>query len=186
MAKTLPALDASLIEFIESQHVFFVASAPSGEDGHVNLSPKGYDSFRVLDERTVAYVDLIGSGVETISHLRQNGRITLLFCAFEGKPNLVRLYGRGEVFEPGDGGFEALASRFPARRGVRAVIRIDVERVATSCGYSVPNLVFEAERPTLDRWVARRDDESLAQYQAEHNASSIDGLPSGLAAARGA
>jgi hypothetical protein len=157
--------------------VFFVATAPSTPDGHVNLSPKGYDTLRVLGPNEVAYLDLTGSGAETVAHLRDDGRITLLFCAFEGKPQLVRLHGRGEALRPGDDGYERLLSRFPPRRGGRAVIRIDVERVSTSCGYSVPLLAYQGERPTLDEWTERKDDDALASYQETYNSRSIDGLP---------
>jgi hypothetical protein len=177
MGKTLPALDVPLTRFIERQHVFFVATAPSTPDGHVNLSPKGYDTLRVLGPNEVVYVDLTGSGAETVAHLRDDGRITLLFCAFEGKPQLVRLHGRGEALRPGDEGFERLLRLFPANRGSRAVIRVDVERVSTSCGYSVPLMAYQGERPTLDEWTDRKSDAALASYHETYNAVSIDGLP---------
>jgi hypothetical protein len=177
MGKTMPALDATLISFIERQHVFFVASAPDGPEGHVNLSPKGYDTFRVISPERVAYLDLTGSGAETIAHLRQNGRITLLFCALEGKPQLVRLYGRGEVLVPGDDGFDELIAGFPARRGARSVISVGIERVSTSCGFSVPLYDYVAERPTLDEWCERRSPDELDEYRARNNTRSIDGLP---------
>jgi hypothetical protein len=177
MGKTLPALDAALTRFIERQHVFFVATAPDGAEGHVNLSPKGYDTFRVLGPDHVAYLDLTGSGAETIAHLRQNGRITLLFCAFEGAPNSVRLYGRGRPLAAGEDGFDGLLAHFPPQRGVRSVIDIHVDRVSTSCGYSVPRMRYVEERPTLDEWCARRSDDDLATYRARNNARSIDGLP---------
>jgi hypothetical protein len=184
MGKTLPALDAVLTRFLQRQHVFFVATAPSEGEGHINLSPKGYDTFQVLGPNEVAYLDLTGSGAETIAHLRDNGRITLLFCALDGKPNLVRLYGRGEVVQAGHPRFEELVAKFPPNRGARAVIRVDLERVATSCGYSVPRYVYEGERPTLDEWTERKSDGQLAAYWAANNARSIDGLPAldGLAA----
>ena len=164
--------------FIEAQHVFFVATAPSGDDGHVNLSPKGYDTFTVLGPNRVAYLDLTGSGAETIAHLRQNGRITILFCAFEGKPNLLRLYGQGRVVTPDDAAHSELIGHFPPNRGARAVIVVDVERVGTSCGYSIPRFEHVGERSTLDDWAARKSDDELVAYRAQKNATSIDGLPS--------
>jgi hypothetical protein len=177
MAKVLAALDDELTAFIAAQRVFFVATAPSGDGGHVNLSPKGYDSFRVLGPLSVAYLDLTGSGVETIAHLRQNGRITFLFCAFEGPPKLLRLYGTGSVVTPGDADFEALAARFPDHRGARAVIRVELDRVQTSCGFAVPLMAFEAERDTLTKWADRKSDEELVAYRAQKNTCSIDALP---------
>lgn len=180
MGKVLDRIDEPLAAWLAEQHVFFVATAPTGPGGHVNVSPKGYDTFRVLDERTVAYLDLTGSGVETIAHLRDNGRITLMFCAFEGPPRIVRLHGRGELVAPGDPGFEALASAFPDRAGARGVIRARLHRVSSSCGYAVPFLRFEDDRPTLDEWSERKGPDELAEYQAQKNAVSIDGLP-GLA-----
>jgi predicted pyridoxine 5'-phosphate oxidase superfamily flavin-nucleotide-binding protein len=177
MGKTLLELDEPLTEFIRRQRLFFVATAPSAADGHVNVSPKGYDTLRVLGPREVAYLDLTGSGAETVAHLRDNGRITLLFCALEGKPQLVRLHGRGEALRPGAAGFDRLAPLFPARRGARAIVRIDVERVSTSCGYSVPLFTYVRERPTLDEWTDRKSDAQLDEYHRQHNACSIDGLP---------
>ena len=177
MGKVLDHIDETLAAWIAEQHVFFVATAPSGSEGHVNLSPKGYDSFRVLDEHTVAYLDLTGSGVETIAHLRDNGRITLMFCAFEGPPRIVRLYGEGEVVAPGEPGFDQLVGMFPARSGVRAVIRTSVTRLSSSCGFAVPFMSYDAERETLQQWSDRKDDDGLRAYQAEKNATSIDGLP---------
>src|SRR5687767_10044393 len=135
MGKVYDALDDGLRAFLAEQRVFFVATAPSA-DGHVNLSPKGYDCFRVLDDHTVAYLDLTGSGVETIAHLRDDGRITLMFCAFTGPPKILRLYGRGEVIEAGAAGFDALAAGFPPLPGARAIIRVRVDRISDSCGYA--------------------------------------------------
>ena len=167
-------------DFIAAQHLFFVASAPSGSDGRVNLSPKGLDSLRVLDPHTVAYLDFVGSGVETIAHLRENGRIVLMFCAFDGPPNIVRLHGRGEVVEPGHARFGELRAHFPPFESARAVILVRVERSSDSCGYGVPRYAYEGERSALPAWAAKKGGEGLAQYQREKNAASIDGLP-GLA-----
>jgi hypothetical protein len=177
MGKVHEAIDERLAAFLAAQHVFFVATAPAGSEGHVNLSPKGLDTFRILGPRSVAYLDLTGSGVETIAHLRQNGRITLLFCAFGGPPKIVRLYGRGEVLEPEHGEFAALAGRFPRLDGVRAVIRVALERIADSCGYAVPAYEYRGERRQLLDWAENRGPQALEAYRRENNARSIDGLP---------
>lgn len=177
MARVHERLDQTLRDWIDAQHVFFVASAPSGPDGHVNLSPKGYDTFRVLDDRTVAYLDLTGSGVETIAHLQQNGRLTVMFCAFEGKPRILRLFGRGDAVLPDDERFADLLARFPAVPGVRSVIRCELERIQTSCGYAVPFMHYEEERETLEEWAERKGPDGIDAYQAAHNTASIDGLP---------
>jgi hypothetical protein len=177
MGRTYEHLDDHLIEWINAQHLFFVGTAPSGGDGHVNLSPKGHDTFRVLDERTVAYLDLTGSGVETIAHLTENGRITFMFCAFDGPPRIVRLYGTGEVVKPSDPGFDDLVARFPALPGTRAVIKAGIERFSSSCGYSIPYLSYDGERDTLLDWAERKQPAGIADYWVEKNAESIDGLP---------
>lgn len=177
MAKQYATIEPALAEFLRRQHVFFVATAPLGDDGHVNLSPKGHDTFAVLDETTVAYLDLTGSGVETISHLRENGRITLLFCAFEGPPKIVRLHGRGDVIEKGEEEYAALAARFPHFDGARAVVRVRVTRVSDSCGYSVPLYDYVGERSQLLAWADRKGAAGLDEYREKNNAASIDGLP---------
>jgi hypothetical protein len=174
---TYDALAPDLTGWISRQHVFFVATAPGGAEGHVNVSPKGYDTFRVLSPTEVAYLDLTGSGVETIAHLRQDGRITIMFCAFEGGPRIVRLYGRGAVATPGDARFDELVDLFERRPGIRSVITVRLERISSSCGYSLPFLAYQGERPTLDEWAERRGADGIAAYQAERNRESIDGLP---------
>lgn len=175
MAQMLDQLDEALSEWIAAQPVFFVASAPS-TGGHVNVSPKGYDTLRVLGPDRVAYLDLTGSGAETIAHATENGRITLMFCAFSGPPRIVRLYGRALPHPLGTPRFDELASGFGPEPGARAVIEIEISHVQTSCGYSVPLMELAGERPTLRQWAVRRGDE-LPAYRAEHNAVSIDGLP---------
>jgi hypothetical protein len=177
MGKVLESLDDELRRFLGAQRVFFVATAPSGDSGHVNLSPKGYDSFRILDDLTVAYLDLTGSGVETIAHLRQNGRITLMFCAFEGPPKIVRLYGTGEAILPGEPRWRDLVDRFPGALGTRSIIRVRLDRISTSCGYAVPLMAFQEERDTLRRWAEKKGADELPRYRQERNALSIDGLP---------
>jgi hypothetical protein len=176
MGKTYDAIESDMAAFLGAQHVFFVATAPMASDGHVNLSPKGGDTFRVLDPRTVAYLDLTGSGIETIAHVRENGRIVLMFCAFAGPPKIVRLHGRGAVVEPYDPEYAGLVALFPPNLGARAVIRVSVERISDSCGYAVPLYAYEGDRDVLDKWADRKGEEGLAQYRAAKNATSLDGL----------
>ena len=177
MGKLHDEIDASLAEFIGRQHVFFVATAPLSAGGHVNCSPKGLDTFAILGPRTVAYLDLTGSGVETIAHLRENGRITFLFCAFEGAPKIVRLYGHGTVVERERPEFPALRARFGDFPAVRSVVRVVVTRIADSCGYGVPLLRYEGDRSQLGEWAERKGEEGVVRYRAEKNRESIDGLP---------
>jgi Pyridoxamine 5'-phosphate oxidase len=176
MGRVLDRIDESTANWIARQHLFFVATAPA-EGGRVNLSPKGLDSFRVLDATEIAYLDLTGSGAETIAHVRDNGRITFMFCAFNGPPRIVRLYGKGSVHLPDSGGFDELNTLFPHRRGVRSIITTKIERVQDSCGYSVPLMEFTADRTRLDSWTDHRTDRELVEYWHDRNAISIDGLP---------
>lgn len=170
-------IDDALAGWIARQHLFFVATAPSGSDGHVNVSPKGMaDTFALLGPRSCAYLDLTGSGAETVAHLRQNGRITLMWCGFEGPPRIVRVHGAGRVVLPGDDGWDDLAGRFGEHRGSRAVIVVDADRISDSCGYSVPLMEFVDERTRLDDWAANRSEQELVEYRARKNATSIDGL----------
>ena len=180
LGKSHSEIDDGLRKFILGQPMFFVATAPLKVDGHVNLSPKGLDSFRILGPKTVAYVDLIGSGVETIAHLKENGRIVLMFCAFQGPPNVVRVHGCGRVVEPQASEFSDLIRQFPKYDGTRAVIVVDVSRVSSSCGYSVPLLKYEGERTQLFAWCQKKGPEGLIEYKRQKNRQSIDGLP-GLA-----
>jgi hypothetical protein len=177
MGTVYAGLDTKARTLIGQQQIFFVATAPSGAGGHINLSPKGLDSFRILDDRTVAYLDYVGSGAETIAHLRENGRIVIMFCAFQGPPKILRLHGRGEVLEPQDAGYEALRGLFAPASGVRTIIRVELDRVSDSCGFGVPRYAFEAHRSQLGDWAERKGDESLKAYQQDKNAASIDGLP---------
>ena len=171
-------IDGRLREFIEAQHVFFVATAPLSGDGHVNVSPKGMDgTFSVLDEHTVAYLDLTGSGAETIAHLRENGRITVMFCAFEGPPNIVRLHGRGRHVGLADAEFASRRELFADHPGARGIVVVDVERVSDSCGYAVPLMSHDADRDLLTRWADNRGEAGLTAYREAKNACSIDGLP---------
>lgn len=179
MAKTFDSFEPKVRAFIEAQRMFFVATAPSGADGHVNLSPKGLaGTFAILDERSVAYLDFTGSGVETIAHLRENGRICVMFCAFDGPPRIVRIHGAGDVVEPSDAEFESLKQAFDEYPGVRAIIRIRASRISDSCGYGVPLYEYQGERDQLQRWAERKGPGGLAQYQSDNNTESVDGLPS--------
>lgn len=161
-----------------SQPVFFVATAPLDREGFVNCSPKGLNgSFVVIDEHTVAYLDLTGSGIETVAHVRENGRIAIMFCAFDGKPNIVRFHGEARVVRPDDENFPELVERFPSRPGIRSVIVINVVRVSESCGFGVPLMDYVGDRDLLDRSAEKKGPEKLESYRLEKNAASIDGLP---------
>jgi predicted pyridoxine 5'-phosphate oxidase superfamily flavin-nucleotide-binding protein len=186
MGRIYEGIDEHLRDWIARQPMFFVGTAPAGEDGHVNVSPKGpIGSLRVLDEHTVAYLDIVGSGAETIAHLRENGRIVVMFCAFEGAPRILRLHGRGRVVLSDDAEFASLlAAGFhepAASEARRALIVVDVTRVSTSCGFGVPLMSHEGQRPHSDLWAAKRlrthGPGALRAYEAEHNRASIDGLP---------
>jgi hypothetical protein len=176
MGEVHEEIDESLSRFIGQQHVFFVGTAPDSPDGHLNVSPKGLDTFRILGPNTVAYLDLTGSGIETVAHLRENGRVTIMFCSLEGRPLIVRLYGRGPVVEPGDGEWEGLISRFPGYPGVRSVIVVDVKRVADSCGFAVPLFEYKGQRSQLLDYAVNKGPEGLADYRLEKNQASLDGL----------
>jgi Pyridoxamine 5'-phosphate oxidase len=176
MGRLYEQIDDTLADFIGRQHVFFVGTAPASPEGHLNISPKGLDSFRILGPRSVAYLDLTGSGIETVAHLRENGRITIMFCGFEGRPLIVRIYGRGRVVEPGDAGWDDLLSRFHEYPGVRSVIVMDVERIADSCGFAVPLYGYQGERSQLIEYAERTGLDGLAAYKAQKNRKSIDGI----------
>lgn len=176
MGRTYDEIDERMATFLRAQHVFFVATAPD-VDGFVNVSPKGLDTFAITGPQSVAYLDLTGSGVETIAHLRQNGRITFLFCAFEGPPRIVRLYGRGRTVLAGDPEFATAASRFPTFLGARAVIDVTLDRIADSCGYAVPRYRYEGDRAQLIDWADNKGADGVVAYRSERNATSIDGLP---------
>ncbi len=170
------SIKPELIEWIERQRVFFVATAPLQADGHVNVSPKGLDSFRVIDENTVAYLDLTGSGAETIAHLRENGRITIMFCAFDGKPQIVRLYGTGRSIHPGDQSWAEAADQFPNYVSARSVVMVEVHKVGSSCGFGVPLMGVVGDRDRLITWADAKGADQMPAYWAKRNATSIDGL----------
>jgi hypothetical protein len=181
VAKLYDQITDRLAEFIRAQPMFFVASAPLAADGHVNVSPKGLDCLRVLSPQRVAYVDLTGSGNETSAHVLENGRITLMFCAFGGPPSILRLYGQGHTVLPGSDEWSQLAPLFPEYHGARQIVVADIERVQTSCGYAVPLMDYVGQRDTLLRWADSKDDQGLEEYRCEKNVRSIDGLPTALA-----
>lgn len=178
MAKVHDRIDDRIQAFIDKQQVFFVGTAPVGPDGHVNISPKGLaDTLCVVDDHTLAYLDLTASGAETIAHVRQNGRIVVMFCSFERIPNVVRVHGHGRVVSRYDPEYAEWAWRFPPNPVARAVIVVDVTRVSTSCGYALPLLEPVAERDILTDKMARRGEEGIVRYRRANNAVSIDGLP---------
>ena len=178
--RTHPGITPELRQFIEAQHVFFVATAPLERDGRVNVSPKGLDTFRVLGPTRVAYLDLTGSGNETSAHVAQNGRITFMFCAFDGPPLILRLFGAGRTILPGTAEWQALLATLWARAGARQAIVAEIDRVQTSCGYAVPLLAFGNERDGISKWHEEMGEEVLAGYRRESNVESIDGLPTPL------
>jgi pyridoxamine 5'-phosphate oxidase-like protein len=181
MAKTFEGIDEKLGQWLDDQAVFFVATAPSGPEGHINLSPKGVSgTFRILDPSTVAYLDITGSGIETVAHLRENGRIIIMFCAFSGPPRIVRLHGHGTAALPGDADWEELAARFAPQPGTRSIITVALERVSDSCGFGVPLMTYDRDRQDMAKWADRKGEDGLVEYRAKKNATSIDGLP-GLA-----
>lgn len=177
MSNSYGKLDDTLIAFIRRQKLFFVATAPLAADGSINLSPKGYDSLAIIDDSTVAYLDLGGSGIETHAHLRENGRITLMFCAFEGPANILRIYGRGETVTFDDPGFGEKMKLFPSFARARGIVTVHIARVMDSCGWGVPFFDFKGERDQLRRWVDARPYDEWAERRYESNARSIDGLP---------
>lgn len=184
MGKSYERIEGRLRSFIEAQHIFFTATAPLDGDGTVNLSPKGLTgSFAVLDEHTVAYLDFAGSNAETIAHLRENGRITLMWCAFDGPPTIVRIHGRGEPVFRDDPRWGDLMRHFPdidpTLHGLRAVIVVTAEKIRDTCGFAVPFMKYEGDRPLHASRFARETDETLNRYfhDKEHVATSLDGLP---------
>ena len=178
MARFYPALEAKHRDFIAAQKLFFTATAPA--DSRINLSPKGMDSLRVLDDKTVAYLDLTGSGNETAAHLKHDGRMTLMFCSFDADPLILRLYGRGQVVRRQDGEWASVRGHFPTLPGERQIIVLDIDSVQTSCGYAVPLYGYRGERETLARWAEKKGSRGLLEYWREKNRVSIDGLSTGL------
>jgi len=180
MAKFFESITPNIQEFIGEQHMFFVATAPLSESGHVNVSPKGKDAFRILSDHQVAYMDLTGSGNETSAHITENGRITIMFCGFVGAPNIVRLFGKGRTVLPTDAEWDNLIALFTPELGTRQIIVVDVHMAQTSCGYAVPFMDYVGERDTLDRWCEAKGADGLVDYRREKNSFSIDKLPTPL------
>ncbi len=188
VGKIYESIDGKLADWLLAQRLFFVATAPGGSDGHVNCSPKGgIETFRIVGPREVAYLDFVGSGAETIAHLRDNGRIVVMFCAFEGPPRIVRLHGRGTVAQLGDPAFDELNDRLDfaaieaAGAGSRSIVSVTVERIADSCGYGVPFMSYEGTRTQQMAWIeaqlGKNGPGGVLAYSREKNAASIDGLP---------
>lgn len=180
MGRTYDRIDSRMAQWLVRQPVFFVATAPLAGDGHVNCSPKGNrDELAVLDDGRIAYLEQTGSGVETVAHLAENGRIVLMFCSFDGAPRIVRLHGTGRAVRPGDADFEALVDCFPGGRqvGVRSVIVVDPARISDSCGFGVPEMSFQGHRSQMDEWSERKGAEGISAYWVEKNSASLDGLP---------
>ncbi|MDB9341875.1 MULTISPECIES: pyridoxamine 5'-phosphate oxidase family protein [Cyanophyceae] len=180
MAKVFDCITEELENFIANQHIFFVGSAPLSATGHVNLSPKGLESFRILSAHQVAYLDLTGSGNETSAHLQENGRITFMFCAFEEPPRILRLYGQGYTILPSSPDWNNLYSLFPQIPGTRQIIVADIERVQSSCGFAVPLYEYQGQRETLVNWASKKGEPGIQEYQQQKNIISIDGLPTPL------
>lgn len=180
VASVHSAITPELGDFIARQPVFFVATAPLSREAHVNLSPKGLESFAVLSPARVAYLDMTGSGNETAAHLLENGRITFMFCAFEDPPKILRLYGSGKPVRPNDPHWEELITRFRPFPGVRQIIVVDLERVQTSCGFGVPLMQLQSQRSLLIDWAQKKGPEGLALYRQRKNSQSIDGLPTSI------
>ena len=175
--KLYEKLTDDLKQWIQQQPLFFVASAPLSAEGHINLSPRGYDCLRILDDHTVAWLDLTGSGNETAAHIQENGRVTLMFCAFQGEARILRLFGQGQTILPNTPEWDAIRDQFPDLAGERQIIQVTVERIQTSCGYSVPLMEFNGERTRLIEWAEKKGKDGISDYQKTKNNTSIDGLP---------
>ena len=178
MAKFYSELNNALREFMAEQKMFFTATAP--QEGRINLSPKGMDTFRCLDNKTVTYLDVTGSGNETAAHLIETGRMTIMFCSFSEKPMILRLYGRGWTIQRRDEEWSKLSSLFEPLPGTRQIVLLEIDSVQTSCGFGVPVYEFKQERDTLLRSAEKQGDAGIKEYQRQHNLISIDGLPTGL------
>ena len=176
MGKVFETIDEKISEWISRQKMFFVATAPLSGDGLINCSPKGLDTFRILDGTTVAYLDYTGSGVETIAHLKENGRIVIMFCAFEGAPKIVRFHGHGEALEKETKEYLELIDRFEETKAVRSIIKVNVNRISDSCGFTVPLYKYEGDRDTIDKWAEQKGEEGVVAYQRNNNLKSLDGL----------
>jgi Pyridoxamine 5'-phosphate oxidase len=182
MGKELNQITADHRRFIEDQRLFFVTTAPLGKNGHINLSPKGFDCFRVLSPTKVGYLDIVGSGNETSAHLLENGRITFMFCAFDGPPKILRLYGQGRTVLPGDIEWDELSKQFTALPATRQIIVADIVKVKSSCGFGIPLYDYKDQRDHAFKWAEKKGEEGLEEYKKEKNMVSMDGLPAPIAA----
>jgi len=176
MGKEYPIIDETIRTWIEQQKMFFVSTAPDSPTGLINCSPKGMDTFRILGEKSIGYLDLTGSGIETVAHLKENRRIVIMMCAFHGPPKIFRFHGKGEVLEKGSKAYEELLPRFVDFPGARAIIKVDVERIADSCGYSIPFYEFRGDRDVLLKWAEKKGEGGVVDYQEKNNRKSLDGL----------
>ena len=178
MGSTYEVIDRNMREWIEKQRLFFVGTAPLSMSGSINISPKGHDTLRVISENTLAFMDLGGSGIETIAHIRENSRVVIMMCAFEGPPKIYRFHGNGEILLPGDSGFDDLSASFDrATLGTRAIVIVHVERISDSCGFGVPLYTYQGDRPTFPNYIKKQGVESIRELLHAENESSIDGLP---------
>lgn len=177
MGKTYSEITPELQQWLQEQPVYFVATAPLAAEGHVNCSPKGLDTFRVLGPQRVGYLDLTGSGAETAAHLRENGRIVLMFCAFHGPPRIVRLHGSARIVTPASPEWSDLRARFPDILGARSIIDATITRVSSTCGFGVPLMELQEPRSALEEWALKKGEPGLQDYRVRKNANSIDGLP---------
>jgi len=177
MGRRYPAIEGTIREFIEAQRMFFVGTAPLDVSGHVNISPKGLDTFRILEPKTVAHLDLTGSGIESVAHVKENDRIVLMFCAFEGPPKILRLYGQGRVVEPSGPEFSRLQISFPVTAGIRSIVVVELTDIVDSCGFGVPLFRYEGQREQHGLWARKLGPQGIKIYQQEKNQRSLDGLP---------
>lgn len=177
MGKDYQEIDERILGWIERQRMFFVATAPRGDDGLVNCSPKGLDALRVTGPRELVYMDTGGSGIETVAHLRENGRVVIMLCAFDGPPKIFRFYGTGRSVEPADAEFKDLAELFAGAPPIRNFIVVNVDRIRDSCGYGVPMYDYKGQRESMQNWLDKRSFEELLQHRRDNNETSLDGLP---------
>ena len=178
MSEKFSEINDKLAEFIKKQHMFFVATACA--DGRINLSPKGGDTFRLLSPNEIIWLNLTGSGNETSAHIQEDGRMTIMFCAFEGKPLILRLYGNAEVFHPRDESYQEFIDLFPDISGSRQIFKLNIDLVQTSCGMSVPKMKFEEDRDSLNRWASKQGPQGILKYWETKNQNSIDGKPTNI------
>ncbi|MFM6943409.1 MAG: pyridoxamine 5'-phosphate oxidase family protein [Aquirufa sp.] len=180
MGEFYKQISASQESFIKKQHMYFVGTAPLSGDGHINVSPKGLDSFRVISPNQVAYLDVVSSGNETSAHMLENGRITIMFCSFDKKPLILKLYGKGETILPSNEKWDTYSQGFDVYESTRQIIVVDVELVQSSCGFGVPRYDFIEHRDIHFSWAAQKGSEGLSHYIDENNLISLDGLPTAL------